>query len=151
MQTKRTVTGFTLIELMVVVAIVAILATLAIPSYQNYTTRAHASEMLNASMAMKTAVSICLIRGEPDCSSGNGDVPLAQDLGSFSVEALLDATSGDLLIRAEINPNQNKGTFQEGDKVELIPVTAGGGVTWNVVCTKVSSQGGSTDDWCPDS
>ncbi|MFM4939303.1 pilin [Aeromonas enteropelogenes] len=51
--------GFTLIELMIVVAIVAILAAVALPAYQNYTKKAKMTEVASASGAYKTAIEIC--------------------------------------------------------------------------------------------
>lgn len=41
---KRNVTGFTLIELMIVVAVIAILASVAFPSYTRYMTRMHRAQ-----------------------------------------------------------------------------------------------------------
>lgn len=52
--------GFTLIELMIVVAIVAILAAIAMPAYQSYVTRAKFSEVVAASGPAKTAYEVCV-------------------------------------------------------------------------------------------
>ncbi|PJG59873.1 type IVa pilus major pilin TapA [Aeromonas cavernicola] len=52
--------GFTLIELMIVVAIVAILAAVALPAYQTYTQRAKFSEVISAASPAKTAFEVCV-------------------------------------------------------------------------------------------
>jgi type IV pilus assembly protein PilA len=54
---KKQQSGFTLIELMIVVAIIGILAAIAIPSYMDYTKKAKASELVLAAAPAKLALS----------------------------------------------------------------------------------------------
>lgn len=51
---KQLQSGFTLIELMIVVAIIGILAAVAVPTYQDYTARAQVTEAVSLTSGFKT-------------------------------------------------------------------------------------------------
>lgn len=76
---KKNTYGFTLLELMLVVAIIAILVTAAVPMYGNYTKRAKYSEIVAATSARKTAVTLCIHENasldQCDGNTPNGMIP----------------------------------------------------------------------------
>lgn len=59
-----TASGFSLIELMIVITIISILTAFAIPSYHTYTKRARFAEVISATQVYKIAVALALQQGE---------------------------------------------------------------------------------------
>jgi len=78
---KKQQTGFTLIELMIVVAIIGILAAIAIPQYENYISRTKASGAATDLNVYKLGVSMCRqIRGTfTGCTDADGNIPAVAD------------------------------------------------------------------------
>lgn len=56
----RNSSGFTLIELTIVVAIIGILAAIAIPQYQNYVSRSEAARGMAEAGDLKSAIETCI-------------------------------------------------------------------------------------------
>jgi type IV pilus assembly protein PilA len=72
MPRQRSQTGFTLIELMIVVAIVATLAAIAIPIYQTYVIRSQVTRAMDEASSAKVLVEDCITSGKVQLGSSAG-------------------------------------------------------------------------------
>jgi prepilin-type N-terminal cleavage/methylation domain-containing protein len=100
----KTLHGFSLIELMLVVAIIGILTAIAIPSYQNYAAHARFSEVIAATAPYKTAIALALQTGAAleELSNGEHGIPDApsatKNLAGLKVEnGIVTATATGLV------------------------------------------------------
>ncbi len=78
-------TGFTLIELMIVVAIIGILASIAIPAYQDYTIRAQVVESFTITNELKLSIrDYYKVSGRFPSNNAEAGVPAVEHLiGNF--------------------------------------------------------------------
>ncbi len=78
-------TGFTLIELMIVVAIIGILASIAIPAYQDYTIRAQVTESFSITNELKLSIrDFYKVSGRFPSDNAEAGVPAIEHLiGNF--------------------------------------------------------------------
>ena len=138
---KKIQSGFTLIELMIVVAIIGILAAIAIPQYQNYTARAQASEALSLASGAKVAVA--------EYYNTNGDFPSATDCTDASATAddcnAVFGLAGSATIKGQYVGTvavSNAGTITAtfgtgahnllaGGEMDLTPDATAGSISWS--------------------
>ncbi|MGU5661258.1 type IVa pilus major pilin TapA [Aeromonas sanarellii] len=128
--------GFTLIELMIVVAIVAILAAIALPAYQNYTKKAKFTEVIAATGAAKTGVEVCFsnLATVTGCSGGTNGVPA--NAGASGLVTSVTTTDGTITAIA-VGTSGASSSGLNGETYVLTPTTTSGKVIWSVsgTCT----------------
>lgn len=109
---RKNASGFTLIELMIVVAIIGILAAVAIPAYQQYTMRARVTEGLVVAASAKTAVT------ENAASGTVLDMGWTPPTGSANVFSIaINPANGRILITYT--------AIAGGGTIEMEPTAAG--------------------------
>ena len=130
---KRNQSGFTLIELMIVVAIIGILAAIALPAYQDYTKRAHVSEGLSLAGGAKTAVA--------EYAMSENAWPADNTAAGLSAPAAINgnAVTSVTVTSGLITVQYNAKVDGTNNQLDLSPMTSAGGVTWN--CRPTTSNG----------
>jgi type IV pilus assembly protein PilA len=124
--------GFTLIELMIVVAIIAILAALAFPAYQNYVIRAQVSEGVVVSDNPKDAVwGFVSTNGRMPADNNSAGLPAATSItGKFISQILV--SSGQMVITYSSSSPQRANAAIDGKTLVLSPTlgAALGSIRW---------------------
>jgi len=77
--------GFTLIELMIVVAIIGILAAIAVPQYQNYVARTQVTRVYGEMNNLRSSIEVCISEGHLSLGMGVADCPLIYSCSNLVV------------------------------------------------------------------
>ncbi|MGE3920959.1 MAG: pilin [Gammaproteobacteria bacterium] len=121
---KKSLLGFNLIELMIVIAIIAILTAIALPQYQNYITRAKITEGLLLAMTAKAGV-IDYYEMNGVLPSSNEEAGLNDSISSHYVSSIEIQNQGNILITF----NEKSGVG-DGNTLLLKPKFDGELVEW---------------------
>lgn len=123
----KTLRGFSLMELLIALVIVGILSAIAVPTYNNYTKRAHYSEIVLATQPYKMAVMECYVASGDLSKCRNGSEGIPTDMDQLN-DAIKTIEIHDGIIT--VTPNAKNG-IHETDTYVLTPLVKGTQLQWN--------------------
>ena len=104
---KIKITGFTLIELMIVIAIIGILAVIAVPMYQDYVVRAQMTRVLYELSSARTTIDSILAGGHlPTLNPAEDDTKINGVVREYI--GLAEDAQSNLIFRAELTIENNQ-------------------------------------------